>query len=34
MSCPHCDSDLLESEHIEGVGLHVICYVCNAEWVE
>lgn len=32
MKC--CDSPLLESEDITDVGKHIICYNCNAEWVE
>ena len=32
MKC--CDSPLLEEEDILDVGKHVICYICNAEWVE
>lgn len=34
MVCPHCSSKLLESADIPDVGKHVICYECNAEWVE
>ena len=32
MDC--CPTPLLESEVIPEVGKHVICYTCNAEWVE
>ncbi len=29
-----CETPELVSQVVEFVGLHVICYVCNAEWVE
>ena len=32
--CHHCSSEELSSELIPYVGLHVICYDCNEEWVE
>ena len=34
MKCSECDSDKLYVQEIPFVGNHVICYDCNAEWVE
>ena len=34
MHCYKCGSTRILGEDILDVGLHVICYDCDAEWVE